>query len=460
MARSDPSEPSEPTEPTEASERDGRREVAGKEPDPSREGRGATSETAAAGPSEATSASDGLEPAVLDVPAHTLPATYEHTPADLADRPPLDRGDRPARPDHGGPSGRLDHRGRPTLEVDLDWPSVVWAMAAFVALAGITGLVRSAPRAIAVLAIGTVIALAFDPLVSRAQEAMRGHRAVAVALVMGAVLLLGAATVTLLAPPAIDQARRLGQDVDHVVAQINDLPVVGDDLERARTAEAVQRWIERLPERLQGEDTPLGHAVLRVADGLLLATFTIMVTVTLLLDGPRLVGVARRLVPPGRRDRADRIGRLAYATVGRYVAGSLLVAILAGLATLVAGLVLGVPLAPLVAVWVAVFDLVPQIGGAAGGIPFVLLGLTQGAGTAVACAIFFVLYLQFENHVLSPLVVGRAVKLSPPATMTAALVGVSAGGVVGALLAVPLVAAAKVVYVELRPSPPSAPVSP
>jgi predicted PurR-regulated permease PerM len=69
----------------------------------------------------------------------------------------------------------------------------------------------------------------------------------------------------------------------------------------------------------------------------------------------------------------------------------------------------------------------------------------------VICAVFFVLYLQFENHVLSPLIVGRSVKLSPPATMTAALIGVSAGGVVGALLAVPVVAAAKAAYLELRP---------
>jgi hypothetical protein len=70
------------------------------------------------------------------------------------------------------------------------------------------------------------------------------------------------------------------------------------------------------------------------------------------------------------------------------------------------------------------------------------------------CAGFFVLYLQFENHILGPLIVGRSVKLSPPATMTAALIGVSAGGVVGALLAVPVVASAKVVYLELRRPPP------
>jgi predicted PurR-regulated permease PerM len=142
---------------------------------------------------------------------------------------------------------------------------------------------------------------------------------------------------------------------------------------------------------------------------------------------------------------------VSYRVVGKYVAGSLLVALVAGLTTLTAGLILGVPLAPLLALWVMVWDLVPQVGGAAGGIPFVLFGFTQGAVVGVACAVFFVVYLQIENNILGPLLVGQAVKLSPPATMTAALVGVSAGGVVGALLAVPVLGAAKAIYLELRP---------
>jgi putative heme transporter len=339
-------------------------------------------------------------------------------------------------------------------EVELDWRSIAWAMAAFVALVVVTNLVRSAPRAITVLAIGALLGLGLDPVVTKVERRVGGHRAVAVGLVMAGLGVAAAAIVVLLAPRAIDQARQLTRDVDRVVSQIDDLPVVGDDLERARTADKVKEWIEELPRRLQGEDTPIGAAALRVADGLLVAGFTILVTVALLLDGPRLVRGACRVVPARRREQAVRVGRLAYETVGRYIAGSLLVAVVAGTATLVAGLILRVPLAPLVAVWVSIFDLVPQIGGAAGGIPFVLLGLTRGAGTGVACAAFFILYLQFENHILSPLIVGRAVKLSPPATMTAALVGVSAGGVVGALLAVPVVAAAKVVYMELRrPSP-------
>ena len=301
------------------------------------------------------------------------------------------------------------------------------------------------------LAVGTLLALALDPVVSRVTRRLGGHRALGVGAVMAGLFLAVAVAGALLIPRAIDQGRDLSRDTDRVVDQIEELPVIGDDLARAGTADAIRRGIEALPERLQGEDTPLVGAAQTLADGLLVALFTLLVTVSLLLDGERLIRGARRLVPVARRPQADRLGRLAYETFGRYVAGSLLVAGIAGTAVLAAGLVLRVPLTPLLAVWVALFDLVPQIGGAAGGVPFVLLGFSRSATTGVICAVFFVLYLQFENHLLSPMVVGRSVKLSPPATMTAALIGVSAGGVVGALLAVPVVAAGKAAYLELRP---------
>jgi predicted PurR-regulated permease PerM len=352
-----------------------------------------------------------------------------------------------------GPSGpSQDGVDAPAVrEVDLDWRSVVWVMAAFVGLLVVTALIRGAPRATTVLAVGTLLALALDPLVERVTRVLGGHRADGVAAVMLGFLAAVVAAGFLLVPPAIDQGRDLSRETDRVVGQLEELPVVGDDLVKAGTPDAIRRAINSLPDRLEGEDTPLIGAAQTLADGLLVAGFTLLITISLLLDGERLVRAFRRLVPDHRRPQADRLGRLAYDTFGKYVAGSLLVAGVAGLAVLTVGLILGVPLTPLLAVWVAVFDLVPQIGGAAGGIPFVLLGFSKSATTGVICAIFFILYLQFENHILSPLIVGRSVKLSPPATMTAALIGVSAGGVVGALLAVPVVAAAKAAYVELRP---------
>lgn len=338
------------------------------------------------------------------------------------------------------------------LTVDLDWRSVAAVLAAFAGLVAVTALVRATPRTFTIIAVATLIAFGLTPLV----ELIDRHTPVAlprgasVALVLAALALVFVAALALLVPPAVEQARNLQRELPSVVAELGNLPVVGPRLEAADAPATVQHWIEGLPGRLAVDTTPLERAGRSVADGLLVAVATFLLAVGLLVDAPRLVGALRRLVPEPRRPQADRIGRLAYDVVGRYVAGSLSVACVAGVVVLVIGLVLRVPLTPLVALWVMLWNLVPQIGGAAGGIPFVLLGFTRGAGTGLLCAVFFVVYLQLENNVLAPLLVGKAVELSPPATMTAALVGVSAGGVVGGLLAVPLAGAAKAIYLELR----------
>lgn len=336
-------------------------------------------------------------------------------------------------------------------EVDLDWRSLAALAAAVAALVVAFGLARSVPRTLAALAVASILTLGLDPLVSRLAGVLGGRRGIALAAVLGGFLAVVALVGVLLVPPAARQARDLGDDLPRVLADLTNLPVVGPQLERAGVPERLERSIEELPDRLLGDDTPLLRIGQRAADGLLAVTVTVLFVVTLLLDGQRLLRGLRRLVPRRHRARAHRLADVIYRVVGRYVAGSLLVAVVAGLCNLIAGLSLGVPLAPLLALWVMVWNLVPQIGGALGGIPFVLFGFTQGAGTGLACAAFFLIYQQLENNVLGPLLVGQAVKLSPPATMTAALVGVSAGGVVGALLAVPTLGAAKAIYLELRP---------
>jgi predicted PurR-regulated permease PerM len=311
--------------------------------------------------------------------------------------------------------------------------------------------VRSISRTATALVIALILALALDPIVGVVQRAARVRRSVGVGLVLSAFAIVVAVISLLLVPPAIRQGRDLGRELPRVVNDLGNLPVIGDDLRANDVPAKVQQWINDLPNRLQGDLTPIERVGRSFADGLAAAVVTLLLAVTLLLDGQRLLSGVRRMIPRPRRAQADRIGEVAYRVVGRYVAGSLSVAAVAGIFVLTVGLVLGVPITPLAAVWVAMWDLVPQVGGAMGGIPFVMLAFTKGAGTGVTCGIIFILYLQIENHILQPLLVGQAVKLSPPATMTAALIGVSAGGVVGALVAVPLVGAAKAVYQEVRP---------
>ena len=139
-----------------------------------------------------------------------------------------------------------------------------------------------------------------------------------------------------------------------------------------------------------------------------------------------------------------------YRTLGRYFGGSVTVAILMGLYVLALGLLLGIPLIPVAAIWAMITDLIPQVGGFLGGSFLVLLATTQGVTTALIAAAAFIVYMNIENHIIQPAIVGRSVDLMAPTTMVAAFVGGAVAGVPGALVATPLVGAAKAIYLEAR----------
>ncbi|HEY5887518.1 MAG TPA: AI-2E family transporter [Acidimicrobiales bacterium] len=334
------------------------------------------------------------------------------------------------------------------LRVDLDWRSAALACAGVVGLVAVFAIASATSRTLTWVVIGLLLALAMDPLVDRIQEVLGLRRGVAVGCVLASFFLALTLVALLLGPETARQARTLSEDLPEVVGQLGDLPVVGDTLQRNDVPQKVENWLNDLPETLAGPDANLGDRAESILSGLLAAMSTGLIVIMLLLDGDRLVGAFQRLTPDRHRHRIDRAGRQFYEIVGRYFAGSLFVALLHGLYVLTIGLVLGVPLAPLLGLWAAVASLIPQIGGALAGAPFVLLGFTEGATTGVICLIAFVLYLNFENHILSPIIVGEAVNLSAPTTMVGAIVGASVAGVPGALVAVPLLGAGKAIYLE------------
>ena len=334
------------------------------------------------------------------------------------------------------------------LRVDLDWRSAALACVGVVGLVAVFAIASATSRTLTWVAIGLLLALAMDPLVDRIEQVLGLRRGVAVSCVLAGFFLALTLVALLLGPETARQARSLSEDLPEVVGQLSDLPVVGDTLERNHVPQKVEDWLNDLPETLAGPDANLGDRAESILSGLLAALSTGLIVIMLLLDGDRLVSAFQRLTPDRHRPRIDRAGRQFYEIVGRYFAGSLFVALLHGLYVLTVGLVLGVPLAPLLGLWAAVASLIPQIGGALAGAPFVLLGFTQGATTGVICLIAFVLYLNFENHILSPIIVGEAVNLSAPTTMVGAIVGASVAGVPGALVAVPLLGAGKAIYLE------------
>jgi predicted PurR-regulated permease PerM len=166
-------------------------------------------------------------------------------------------------------------------------------------------------------------------------------------------------------------------------------------------------------------------------------TITFM-TLFMLLEGPAWIDRSIRMLPESRQPRWREIADDIYRMVGRYVTGNLLISLIAGTATTIVLLVLGVPFALALGLLVAILDLIPLAGATLGAIVVTLVALTDSTTTAIVVAVYFVVYQQLENHLLQPLIYGRTVRLSPLAILFSVLVGAEVAGVIGALVAIPV----------------------
>jgi putative heme transporter len=339
-------------------------------------------------------------------------------------------------------------RRRPSVVVEVDAASFVEIIGALLLALGVIAIFRSAPSTMTKLGIGVLLALALDPVVTMLQNRFHWSRAVAVAAVSAVLTTALTGVVLLLGPAAIDEARRFTRDIPATVKEFYSWPIIGERLRDADAAGDVATWIENLPTRF--DDDTIGNTLESILGGVATMSIVLVSAIAVMVDGEALVARTRRLFTPRRRERVDRAGRIIYETIGRYFAGSLFVAVMNGLVIMTAGLLLGVPLAPLAGVWSMITNLIPQIGGFLGGGFFVLLAFSESPLVGAIALVVFLGYQQLENNVIGPAIVGRAVDLSPPTTMLAALIGGAAAGVPGALAATPLVGASKALFLWLR----------
>jgi predicted PurR-regulated permease PerM len=267
---------------------------------------------------------------------------------------------------------------------------------------------------------------------------------------------LAALLVLVLGPRAVAEARQFSQQLPETVDQLEELPLVGGWLRDNEVGARAQQWVRELPD--QFTDERVAELASTLVSGIAGVAIVTVLAIAVLVDGEDLLARFRRLLPAPRQAQADAIGGITYRTLGRYFGGSITVAVLMGVYVLALGLALGIPLAPLAALWAMLTDLIPQVGGFLGGAFFVLLAATESVPVAIAAAALFVVYMNLENHIIQPAIVGKSVDLTPPTTMVAAFVGGAVGGIPGALVATPLVGAAKQLILEARgrrgPAPP------
>ena len=149
-----------------------------------------------------------------------------------------------------------------------------------------------------------------------------------------------------------------------------------------------------------------------------------------------------QLAPASRRDRVGRLSDRIIRSIGGYVSGAFVVAMCAGISSLVFLFIVGLgEYAVALAFVVALLDVIPMIGATIGAVIVTAIAFAEDYKVGIACIVFYVVYQQVENYVIYPRVMSSAVDIPGAVTVIAALTGAALLGVVGALLAIPTAAA-------------------
>ena len=185
------------------------------------------------------------------------------------------------------------------------------------------------------------------------------------------------------------------------------------------------------------------------AAGFVVALITILVvSFFLLLEGERFVDLGLNLFPEPQQPHLKRVLRQGAQAVSGYVTGNLTISLICGVAIYVVLLVLGMPYAVVLALIVAILDLIPQIGAPVGGGLLVVVGLLIDPWKSLILLVYFVLYKVVEDNILTPLVYSRSVQLHPLVIFLAVLAGGLLYGILGALLAIPAAEVIRILAAE------------
>jgi predicted PurR-regulated permease PerM len=164
---------------------------------------------------------------------------------------------------------------------------------------------------------------------------------------------------------------------------------------------------------------------------------------------PQIKVFAYRLVPHSRRPRVILIGDEILAKVGGFVLGNFITSAIAGLGTYIWLLAWGVPYPLLLGMFVALLDLIPVIGSTIGGAVVTLVALTVSLPVALATLAFYIGYRLAEDYLIVPRIMGRTVQVPAIVSLVAVLIGGVLLGIVGALIAIPVAAAVRLLLQEI-----------
>jgi putative heme transporter len=405
----------------------------------------------------------------------TLPVLPAGPPGDDHEAPPMTEPEPPAETVVATTkSAELNATVPRGLQVAAAW---AWRVILVVVLLwGIAWLVRYLsevfiPIAVAILL--TALMLPFAEALRKGRWGLPRGAATAITVIGAVALIVGA--LILIGGQIAGQGAELSNNVVNGFNKLSDWLSNGPLTEWLRNGPLhlnaawldSSTWVTRITDFLKESGSSIatyaaefGAQVGHFLAGLALALFALFYFI---YDGRGIFTFLLNFFPRTSRDRVDQAAIRGWRSLSSYVRATILVALFDSIGVLIVALILGVPVAPALAALVFIGAFVPIVGALVSGFVAVLVALVAlGWVEALIMLGGVILVMQIEGHVLQPFLLGRAVKLHPLAVLITIAIGIIVGGIVGALMAVPLLAFTKsfVLYLAGAAEPPLGKVHP
>jgi predicted PurR-regulated permease PerM len=312
-------------------------------------------------------------------------------------------------------------------------------------------LIYQVRRPLLWLLIAIFLAAALSPPVNWLARRMR--RGFAVTIVFVCLLAAPILLIALIVPTIINEGTRFA---DNVPQYARDVTNFVEDNRRLREinqdydiTSRLEEEAAKLPDRLGGAAGTLRDVGLGIVNSLFALITILVLTAFLLANGRAWTDRALEMRPQEQRERLRRSLDRMGAAVGGYVAGAMTIALIAGVATYIVLLILGVPFRAPLAVIAGLFSLIPLVGATIAAVLIGVVTLFENFPTAtIVWAVWAIVYQQFENHVIQPQIQKRTVNVHPFITIVSVLFGATLLGILGALVAIPVAASIQILFRE------------
>lgn len=294
------------------------------------------------------------------------------------------------------------------------------------------------------------IVVALDPLVDNIQKYLRFPRWLAVSSLYVVVIAIIALVIGLIIPPLVEQVKTLSENLPVYINKL--MPAyqnIKDMIESSKIIPSSQSILNQITSSLSGFSNSILSTTMDVFGGFISLITILVLTFYMLLEESASKKALMTVIPTKNREYVIKVLNRIGDRVGGWARGQLLLMLAIFITTLIGLLILRVPYALTLALIAGLTEVIPVIGPWIGAVPAVLVAFTVSPILGVLTIVLYILVQQLENHILVPNVMRRTVGLSPVLVIIGMLTGAKLMGLLGILIAVPIVAIIVVIIQEI-----------